>query len=149
MPSYKAPVQDSLFILNEVLGLTRYAALPTFAEATPDLVAAILAEGGKFAEEVLQPINQVGDSHGCTRSPEGVVSTAPGFREAYQQFTEAGWGALAGNPAFGGQGLPHLVASALEEYFISANMAFTMYPMLTLGAIAAIEQGVLQLVSCP
>ena len=139
MPSYKAPVQDSLFILNEVLGLTRYAALPTFAEATPDLVAAILAEGGKFAEEVLQPINQIGDSHGCTRSPEGLVSTAPGFREAYQQFTEAGWGALAGNPAFGGQGLPHLVASALEEYFISANMAFTMYPMLTLGAIAAIE----------
>ena len=139
MPTYKAPVADSLFILNEVLNLAPYAELPGFSEASPDLVAAILAEGGKFAEEVLQPLNQVGDSHGCQRSADGKVTTAPGFREAYTQFTEGGWGALAGKPEFGGQGLPHLVASALEEYFISANMAFTMYPMLTLGAIAAIE----------
>ena len=139
MPTYHAPVRDSLFVLNEVLHFERYHDLPTFGEASAELVSAILTEGGKFAEEVLQPLNQIGDTHGCVRQADGSVTTAPGFRAAYTQFSAGGWGALAGDPAFGGQGLPHLIASALEEYFISANMAFTMYPMLTLGAIAAIQ----------
>ncbi len=139
MPIYHAPVRDSLFVLTEVLHFERYHDLPTFGEASAELVGAILTEGGKFAEEVLQPLNQIGDVHGCVRQADGSVTTAPGFRAAYTQFSAGGWGALAGDPAFGGQGLPHLIASALEEYFISANMAFTMYPMLTLGAIAAIQ----------
>ena len=139
MPSYRAPVRDSLFVLTEVLNFERYRELPTFGEASTELVGAILAEGGKFAEAVLQPLNQIGDSHGCVRQADGSVLTPPGFRAAYAQFCAGGWGGLACAPAFGGQGLPHLIASALEEYFISANMAFTMYPMLTLGAIAAIE----------
>ena len=139
MPVYAAPVRDSLFVLNEVLDIGRHADLPGFAEATPDLLAAILAEGGRFAEEVLQPLNAVGDEVGAQRLPSGEVVTPPGFKDAYRQFVEGGWGALSCDPAYGGQGLPHVVACALEEYFISANMAFTMYPMLTLGAIAALQ----------
>ena len=139
MPIYKAPVRDSLFILNDVLDLTQYAAVPGFAEATPDTVAAILEEGGRFAEEVIQPLNRTGDEQGCTRHADGSVTTPDGFRAAYASFVDGGWGALAGDPAFGGQGLPHVVATAFEEYMIAANMAFTMYPMLTRGAIAAIR----------
>ncbi len=138
MPSYKAPVRDTLFVLNRVLDLPAYAALPGFSEAPPDLVNAILTAGAKFVEDVIQPLNRIGDDVGCTRHADGRVTTPPGFREAYAQFTAAGWGSLALDPAYGGQGLPHVLATALEEYMISANMAFTMYPMLTLGAIAAI-----------
>ena len=139
MPVYTAPVRDSLFVLNEVLDIGRHADLPGFADSTPDLLAAILAEGGRFAEEVLQPFNAVVDEVGAQRLPTGDVVTPPGFKDAYRQFVEGGWGALSCDPAYGGQGLPHVVACALEEYFISANMAFTMYPMLTLGAIAALQ----------
>ncbi len=139
MPTYKAPVKDSLFILNEVLHLGQYAALPGFAEIGADTLAAVLEEGGRFAEEVIQPLNRTGDEQGCKRHPDGRVQTPDGFRDAYAKFVEAGWGGLAGDPAFGGQGLPHVVATAFEEYMIAANMAFTMYPMLTQGAIAAIR----------
>ena len=138
MPVYKAPVTDTEFVLNEVLKIQQYADLPGFEEATPDLVSAILAEGAKFVEEVTQPLNQVGDEHGCTRHPDGSVSTPPGFKEAYDALVAAGWGGLAADPAYGGQGLPHVIANAFEEYMISANMAFTMYVGLTQGAIAAI-----------
>ncbi len=138
MPSYKAPVRDTLFVLNEVLQIQQYAALPGFSEASPDLVSAILTEGAKFTEEVLQPLNLSGDGTGCTRHANGEVSAPPGFKQAYQQFSEGGWGALSADPAYGGQGLPHVISTALEEYMISANMAFMMYPGLTLGAIAAI-----------
>jgi alkylation response protein AidB-like acyl-CoA dehydrogenase len=139
MPSYKAPVADTQFILNDVIRIADYAHLPGFADASPDLIAAILEEGAKFVEEVLQPLNQIGDEVGCTRHADGSVSAPPGFKQAYAQFCAGGWMGLAIPTAFGGQGLPHVIANAFEEYLISANMAFAMYPGLTLGAMAAIR----------
>ncbi|MDA0822796.1 MAG: acyl-CoA dehydrogenase C-terminal domain-containing protein [Proteobacteria bacterium] len=138
MPSYKAPLRDTQFILNEVINIDRYASLPGFSDATPDLVSAILEEGAKFVEEVTQPLNLSGDEQGCVRHPDGSVTTPTGFKAAYDQLVEAGWGGLAADPAYGGQGLPHVIANAFEEFMISANMAFTMYIGLTQGAIAAI-----------
>lgn len=138
MPTYKAPVRDTEFILNEVIRIQDYAQLPGFSEATPDLISAILEEGAKFVEDVTQPLNQIGDEVGCTRNEDGSITTPPGFKAAYDQLIEGGWGGLSADPAYGGQGLPHVVANAFEEYMISANMAFTMYVGLTQGAIAAI-----------
>ena len=138
MPTYKAPVRDTEFLLNEVIDIQSYSHLPRFSDASPDIISAILTEGAKFVEEVSQPLNQIGDEVGCERASDGSVSTPPGFKEAYAQLVEGGWNALAADPAFGGQGLPHVVANAFEEYMISANMAFTMYVGLTQGAIAAI-----------
>ena len=139
MPTYKAPVKETLFILEELLNIEQYAELPKFTDASADIVAAVLEEGAKFVEEVTHPLNQIGDEAGCTRNQDGSVNTPPGFKEAYRQLTEGGWVGHGCDPTFGGQGLPHVVASAFEEYMISANMAFTMYMGLTTGAIAAIE----------
>ncbi|KAA0971160.1 acyl-CoA dehydrogenase [Aureimonas fodinaquatilis] len=139
MTSYAAPVTDTLFVLREIVGLGRNQPLPGFEEATPDLTAAILEEAGRFAAEVFHPLNQSGDRQGCTRHEDGAVTTPTGFKEAYNLFREAGWGGLSANPEFGGQGLPHTLAAAVNEYLSSANMAFAMYPGLTSGAIAAIE----------
>lgn len=138
MPTYKAPVRDTRFVLEEVLDIGQYAGLPGFGELTPELMGAVLEEGARFTEEVLQPLNQTGDRTGCTRHADQSVTTPPGFRQAYEQFVEAGWGGLSGDQAYGGQGLPHVMSTAFEEYLISSNMAFSMYPGLTLGAIAAI-----------
>jgi alkylation response protein AidB-like acyl-CoA dehydrogenase len=138
MPQYTPPVRDTRFVLEHVVGLDRHANLPGFANATPDTVDAVLEEGGRFVAEVLFPLNQVGDSHGCTRHEDGRVTTAPGFKEAYSQFVESGWGTLSAPEAYGGQGMPHVVSTAFQEYMISANMAFAMYPGLAHGAIAAL-----------
>jgi acyl-CoA dehydrogenase len=139
MPSYKAPVKDTLFLLNDVFDYARYDNMPGFSEAPLDVVEAVLGEGAKIAEEVLQPLNRSGDMEGCTRHADGRVTTPKGFKEAYKTFAEGGWVGIAGDPAYGGQGLPYFLSLALNEYAISANQAFAMYPGLTNGAMAALH----------
>ena len=137
MSSYNAPVRDMQFVLKELAGLDEVAALPGCEEASEDLVDAILEEAGKFASGVLAPLNWTGDQEGA-KWQDGEVTTAPGWKDAYQQFIEAGWTALAAEPEFGGQGLPKLVNTAVIEMWKSANMAFSLCPMLTNGAIEAL-----------
>jgi alkylation response protein AidB-like acyl-CoA dehydrogenase len=138
MPSYKAPVDDALFLLNDVFHLDRYGNLPGFADATPDLIEAVLREAAKLSEEVLTPLNRVGDREGCTRHADGSVTTPTGFKEAYRQIVEGGWIGISAPVEFGGQGLPATLTEMVNEFLCSANMAFAMYPGLTQGAIAAL-----------
>ena len=139
MPTYKAPVSDTVFLLNDVFNYSNYANLPGFSEAPIDVVEAVLGEGAKFVEEVIQPLNRVGDIEGCKRHDDGSVTTPKGFKQAYRALVDGGWVGLAGDPAYGGQGLPAFLSVLLSEYGNSANVAFWMYPGLTNGAVAALR----------
>ena len=138
MPSYKAPLEDVSFLLNDVFQIDRYNNLPGFSDASPDVREAILAEAAKFSEEVLQPLNRVGDLEGCTRHDDGRVITPKGFKAAYKQLGEGGWLGLSAPAEYGGQGLPTTLTQTVNEFQMSANMAFSMYPGLTQGATAAL-----------
>ena len=138
MPSYKAPVADVQFLLNDVFRIDRYANLPGFPDASPDVVEAILGEAAKLCEQVLTPLNRVGDKEGCRRQSDGSVTTPTGFKDAFKQIVEGGWIGISAPPEFGGQGLPMLMTQIVNEFLCSANMAFAMYPGLTQGAIAAL-----------
>ncbi|MAP96253.1 MAG: acyl-CoA dehydrogenase [Ponticaulis sp.] len=141
MPRYKAPVRDMQFVLHELLSIENYSNLPGFSDASPDLVDQILEGGAKFAEDVLFPLNKVGDREGCTRNADGTVTTPTGFKDAYKQLVEAEWLSLSADPEYGGQGLPAVVNVALNEMQSASNMAFSMYPGLTHGAYQALLAG--------
>ena len=138
MPTYKAPTRDTKFVVNELLRLESYGNLAGFENASIDLTDAVIEEAGKFASEVLAPLNQIGDAEGCTRHPDGSVTTPTGFKDAFKQFQDGQWASLSGPAEFGGQGLPHVIGFVMEEYIASANQAFGMYPGLTTGAVSAI-----------
>lgn len=138
MTTYTAPVKDMLFVMQELAGLDQVVKLPGCEEITPELIQSILEEGARFASNVIAPLNRAGDEVGA-RVENGVVTTAPGFKDAYRQFVEGGWPTVACPPAFGGQGMPHLLSMALHEMWDSANLSFSLCPMLTQGAVEAIE----------
>jgi alkylation response protein AidB-like acyl-CoA dehydrogenase len=139
MAEYTAPLRDMKFVIKELIGLEAVSSLPGCEEVAPDLADAVLEEAGKFATGVLSPLNSPGDRHGC-KLQDGVVTTPPGFKDAYRQFREAGWPALSCDPHFGGQGLPFLLAHGVSEIWNGANMSFCLGPMLTSGAVHAVER---------
>jgi acyl-CoA dehydrogenase len=138
MPIYKAPVEDVTFLLNDVFQIDRYDNLPGFTDASADVREAILSEAAKLSEEVLQPLNRVGDLEGCKRHDDGSVTTPKGFKEAFKQVAEGGWLGLSAPAEYGGQGLPVTLSQVVTEFQSAANMAFSMYGGLTMGATAAL-----------
>jgi alkylation response protein AidB-like acyl-CoA dehydrogenase len=136
MSAYAAPLKEMRFVLNELAGLAEVAKLPGYTDATPDTVDAILEQASKFASEVLDPLNYSGDQEG-SKWKDGAVTTPKGFKEAYKLFCEGGWSALSLDPEWGGQGLPKLLSTPVTEMITSANMSFSLCPMLTQGAIEA------------
>jgi alkylation response protein AidB-like acyl-CoA dehydrogenase len=138
LAEYAAPLKDMQFVLKHVVGLDQVNQLPGWEEVTEDVVDAILEEAGKLASEVLSPLNSTGDREGA-KWKDGAVTTPAGFKQAYWQYVNAGWGNILSPTKFGGQGLPHLLATPIEEMWGAANLAFKLCPMLTQGAIEAIE----------
>ncbi|MFM7461649.1 MAG: acyl-CoA dehydrogenase [Burkholderiales bacterium] len=139
MSQYTAPLKDIAFVLKQVVGLPDIRQLPGCEDVTDDLVDAIFSEAGKFSSEVLAPLNRSGDQEGA-RISNGEVTTPKGFKDAYWKYVEGGWSGLEAPVEFGGQGLPHVVATPVSEMLGSANMAFKLCPLLTLGAIEALDQ---------
>ena len=138
MTDYFAPLSEMKFVLNGVAGLDEILQLPCFDGIDGELVSAVLSESSRFTSEVLAPLNRTGDEVGC-ECHDGRVTTAPGWKDAYRQFIESGWNGLAFEPEWGGQGLPWLVATAVQEMWHSANMSFGLCPLLTQGAIRALS----------
>jgi acyl-CoA dehydrogenase len=136
---YKAPLKELCFTLHEVIGDGQLAGLPGLPDYTSDFADAVIEEAGRFAEGVLDPINRVGDKTGARWTPEG-VRMPPEFKSAYAKFVEGGWTQLRASPEFGGQGAPIVLGTAIEELWASSNLAFKLCPMLTQGAIEAIDR---------
>ncbi|MGB1027956.1 MAG: acyl-CoA dehydrogenase family protein, partial [Rhodospirillaceae bacterium] len=136
--TYEPPVKDTLFLLKELCDLDHLADLPGYEEATPDMIEAILEEAGKFTAGVLAPLNAPGDRQGA-RWEDGKVYTADGWGDAYSQFVEGGWNGLPFSPELGGMGLPMVLNSAVAEMIHAANMSFALCPMLTQGAVEALQ----------
>jgi acyl-CoA dehydrogenase len=137
MHNYRAPVRDMRFVMDEIAGLPEVATLPGFEDATPDMADAILDEAAKFTGEVLAPLNRIGDREGCKLTADGVTTPA-GWKEAYTTFRESGWNGINAPTEFGGQGLPDTLGIAAKEMIMSANMAFSLGPLLTSGAVEAL-----------
>ena len=137
MSDYRAPIKDMRFVMDELAGFRELSRIPAFAEATPDMADAILDEAAKFSSEVLAPLNRVGDTQGCTLGPDGVV-TPPGWKEAYKAFCDAGWNGIACPPEHAGHGQPDSLAIAVKEMIMSANLSFSLGPLLTTGAVEAL-----------
>jgi 3-(methylsulfanyl)propanoyl-CoA dehydrogenase len=133
VPTYRAPLAEFRFVLDDVLELDHYAELPGFGELSPDVSSDLLEGAAKFCEERLLPLNRAGDVEGC-RFENGVVLTPRGFKEAYRDYVAGGWPTLSFDPAFGGQGLPRVMSTAVSEMLVSANMAFSGYIDITQGA---------------
>src|SRR6267154_4141514 len=138
MPTYRAPVEESLFLINDVFHIDRYANLPGFADLSPDIIEATLAEAAKLCEQVIAPLNRVGDMEGCTRHDDASVTTPTGFKEAFRQLTEGGWMGISAPAEYGGQALPGVIGNIVNEFLASANLAFWMYVGLTQGAVDAL-----------
>jgi len=137
MADYVAPIRDMLFVIRELAGLDEVNQIPAWSEVTLDLVQEILEQNAKFSREVLSPLNQPGDAEG-SHWADGEVRTPRGFREAYRQYSEGGWNALQFPTEFGGQGLPRIVATPVMEMWESANLSFSLCPLLTTGAVEAL-----------
>jgi len=138
MPTYQAPLTDIRFVLEDLLDVGQIAALPGYADATPELLATVIEEAAKLCEEVLAPLNQVGDAEGC-HYENGVVRTPSGYRDAYAAYMQGGWPAMVASPDYGGQGLPNIAHVVLDELLCSSNLSFSMYPLLAHGTVGALE----------
>jgi len=139
MTIYTAPTNETWFVLKSVFGIDRYSHLAGYDVLDDQSLKAVLESVGRFAADVIAPLNQIGDANGCTRHGDGSVTTPPGFKEAYTRWVEAGWPALEGAPEFGGMGLPKIVSTAVSEYVLAANQAFETYSGLTNAAAAALS----------
>ena len=139
MPSYKAPLADIRFVLEDLLDVRQLAELPGYADATPELLATVIAEAAKLCEDVLAPLNQTGDAEGC-HYENGTVRTPKGFRDGYDAYRQGGWPAMVASPEFGGQGLPNIAHVVLDEMLCAANLSFSMYPLLAHGTVGALER---------
>ena len=137
MSDYNAPVQDMQFILENLCDMDGLRELPVFSETTEDLVEAILTESARFTRDVVGPLNQTGDQQGSTLK-DGVVTTPDGFKEAYASFVEGGWNGTPFEPEHGGMGLPWTITTSLQEMWQSANLSWSLCPLLTIGAIESV-----------
>jgi 3-(methylthio)propanoyl-CoA dehydrogenase len=135
---YRAPLRELRFVIDELLGAAQLAKCPELAEYSDELATSVLEEAARLAQDVLDPLNQPGDKEGARWTADGVV-TAPGFRDAYQQFVAGGWPQLGASPEFGGQRVPQVLVTAVQELWASSNLAFKLCPMLTHGAVHALE----------